>query len=222
MAEFIYNRKFYKNWFFRKFIYLSRRAVDFRDSFVDKKVCGVSLTKYVKSVGDGSTGSQSTPYYVLDEIFKDADFKPEDSFIDVGCGRGRVLAYMARKKYPCKISGIELNGEVAAFTQNWARKYANVNVICGNAFDIDYNQFSVIFMGRPFEPDLFHKFIDLLETTLSHPITLYYWVDQQSGRYLKGRKGWDRILRKRIFWRKGFFVANSPQGYSIWTFTPVR
>lgn len=220
MASFIYNPKVYKNWFFSRIVCLSRWAVNFRDSFVDKRICGVSLNKYTESVRKGSTGSQSTPYIVLQEIFKDVKFQPSDSFIDVGCGRGRVLAYMVRKKFPGKISGIELNEEVACFARDWARKYDNVNVISGDAFSLDYNSFSIIYMGRPFEPELFHRFIGHLETTLSHPVSLYYWVEQESGNYLDGRKGWKRLTRKRLFWRKGYFIANSPQRYSVWKFTP--
>lgn len=220
MGSFIYNPKFYTNWIVNRAICLSRLAVNFRDSFIDKRICGVSLTKYAKSVNKGSTGSQSTPYLVLEDVFKGAEFKPSDSFIDVGCGRGRVLAYMVREKYPCKINGVELNQDVASFAQNWAKKYSQVNVICADAFSVDYNNYSIIYMGRPFEPELFYKFINYLESNLTHPVKLYYWVEQQSGPYLDGRKGWRRLKRKRLFWRKGYFIANTPQRYSIWTFTP--
>ena len=222
MAEFIYNKKFYKSRLWGKFVHISRRGVDKRDSFVDKKICGTSLIRYVDPVTKGVTGSQSTPYFVLDEVFKNAIFKPTDSFIDVGCGRGRVLAYMVKKKYQCKISGVELNKDVADFTKEWAQKYENVNVICGNAFELDYNDYNVIYMGRPFEPELFHKFIEMLENTLKHPIKLYYWVEQQSGSFLDDRNGWKLHTRKRLFFKKGFFIANTPQRYSIWTFTPSK
>ena len=75
-------------------------------------------------------------------------------------------------------------------------------------------------MGRPFEPEMFYKFINKLENELSHSIKLYYWVDQQSGDYLNDRKGWKMHKRESIFIRNGFFVAPTPQRYSIWTFTP--
>lgn len=220
MKKWYYSRKFYKNWFIRKFIRLSRKMVDKMDAVPDKKVCGVSLSKYVPSVAGGSTGSQSTPYFVLETVFKDARFSSEDSLIDVGCGKGRVLAYLQKNNFPCQLTGIELNPEVAGFAQSWAEKYTNINIICGDAFQLDYNAFSVIYMGRPFEPELFHKFIEFLEATLKHPIRLYYWVEQQSGKFLDDRRGWTLEKRDTIFMKKGFFVAMSPQRYSIWTYTP--
>ena len=130
MKKWYHQRKIYTNWFIRKFIRISRRTVDFIDSFSDKKVCGVSLSKYVPSIAEGSTGSQSTPYLVLDTIFQDAVFTPEDSLIDVGCGKGRVLAYLLKKECPCKLNGIELNPAVAEYGQHWAVRYPNVNIMC--------------------------------------------------------------------------------------------
>lgn len=223
MSNLFYNQKFYTNFFFKKCIALSLRVSNRLDRRKDKKICGVSLGKYVPSLyreSMGATGSQSTCYRTLDKIFKGSSFSASDSFIDVGCGKGRVLAYMVNKKVPCSITGIELNEEVAAYAADWAKKYENVRVISGSAFDLDYNDYTVLFMGRPFEPEMFYKFIDKLETELTHPIKLYYWVDQQSGNYLDDRKGWEMHKREKVFNIHGLFVARSPQRYSIWTYTP--
>ena len=222
MKKWYHQRKIYTNWFIRKFIRISRRTVDFIDSFSDKKVCGVSLSKYVPSIAEGSTGSQSTPYLVLDTIFQDAVFTPEDSLIDVGCGKGRVLAYLLKKECPCKLNGIELNPAVAEYGQHWAVRYPNVNIMCDDAFKLDYNKYTIIYMGRPFHPELFHQFIEMLESKLEHPIKLYYWVEQQSGNFLDDRKGWTLEKRETLFLKKGQFIAMSPQRYSIWTFTPYE
>ena len=218
--DLLYNRKFFRNWFVRKAIRISRKAVDIRDSFTDKRICGVSLTKYVPSIAEGSTGSQSCPYYALEVVYKTADFDTDDSFIDVGCGRGRVLAFLLREKCRWKLSGVEFNEEVAAYAEAWTKKYPDIEVICGDAFKLDYNNYTVIHLSRPFQPELFYKFIDLLESTLTHPVKLYYWVDQQSGDYLNDRKGWEMHVRNKLFFRKGFFVAMTPQRYSVWTYTP--
>ena len=70
------------------------------DNVIDNKVCGVSLSKYEKSVfrddknGIGLTGSQATHYSILKKIFDKVNIDESDSFIDVGCGKGRVLAYL--------------------------------------------------------------------------------------------------------------------------------
>jgi SAM-dependent methyltransferase len=223
MLKFIYKRKFYRNFFVRKFIRVSRKLSEIPDYFKDKKICGCSLVKYVPSLYRetmGATGSQSTCYWVLDEMFKDAQFNESDRFIDVGCGKGRVLAFMIKQKYPCSITGIELNKDVADFTKNWASKYENIEVINGNAFELDFDNYDVLFLGRPFEKEFFIKFTDKIETDVRHRLKLYYWVDQQSGDHLNDRPGWNMQIRKSLFVRHGLFLSMSPQRYSIWTYTP--
>ena len=110
MAKFIYKRKFYNNRFIRKYISLSMRVTHFFDGRKDKRICGCSLVKYVPSLYRetmGATGSESSCYWALDTIFKDFSFDKSDSFIDVGCGKGRILAYLTSRKCPCSLTGIE-------------------------------------------------------------------------------------------------------------------
>ena len=154
----------------------TRHLVNIYDGRRDKRICGCSLVKYVPSLYRetmGATGSQSTRYWALDKMFKGEHFDKDDSFIDVGCGKGRVLAYMVSRKYPCSLTGIELNKDVADYAKSWAKKYSGINIINGNAFELDYNEYTVLFMGRPFETEMFHKFIDELELELKHPIMLF-------------------------------------------------
>ena len=214
--------------FFKKYIksrpkVMSRRIAYLYDGMKDLRICGCSLVKYVPSLyreSMGATGSQSTCYWALDKIFKGEKFSRNDSFIDVGCGKGRVLAYMQNKGYPCSVTGIELNKEVASYAKRWARKYENITVINGNAFELDYNDYTVLFMGRPFETEMFHKFIDQLEVKLRHPIRLFYWCDTQSGDYLENRKGWTRKRREMIQKSHGLYMYMWPQGFSLWEYTP--
>lgn len=221
----IYKKKFYNQFLIRKYISLSIKICNLFDGMKDRKICGCSLVKYVPSLYRetmGATGSHSTCYWTLDQVFKDESFDTNDSFIDVSCGKGRVLAYLQGKFASCKLTGIELNKEVAEYAQNWAEKHKNITIINGNAFDLDYNDYTILFMGRPFEPEMFYQFIEKLERELKHPVKLYYWYDQQSGNYLNDRKGWEMHKREKIFMSHGLFMFHNPQRYSIWTFTPYE
>ena len=218
-----FKKKLYKNWFMRKIIALSNKMWDIFDGIKDKKICGCSLVKYVPSLyreSKGATGSQSTRYCILKEIFEGAEFEATDKFIDVGCGKGRVLAYMVGSGFPGEISGIELNHEVAECAKKWAEKYDNVTVIEGDAFEQSFNDYNIFFFGRPFEKEFFAKFIDKFEKEITHPIKVYYWVEQESGSYLDNREGWTLQKREIVFKRKCSYVTPWPQRYSIWTFTP--
>ena len=224
MSGFIYKKKFYRNFFIRKYIRLNMMLVSRFDAAKDRKICGVSLTKYVPSEfreSMGATGSQSTPYWMLDTILKNAEFTEKDSLFDVGCGKGRILAYAVSRKYPCRITGIELNENVAKFAKNWTAKYPDTEIINGSAFDIDYNDYTVLFMGRPFELEMLGKFIEKLENELKHPIRMYSWYDQ-SCHILDDRRGWKLEDRGYSFISHGLFLFHNPQRYSVWTFTPYE
>ena len=197
------------------------------DEATDRRICGQSLVKYVKSVyrddanGVGMTGSQSTHYIILNRIFSHITLTEQDSFLDVGCGKGRVLAFLVKKHAPCKISGIEINEASGKIAKEWTEKYEQVSVTIGDAFQMDYNPYTILFLGRPFLPKTFQQFIEQLEKGLTHPITLIYWVDQQSGYMLKDRPGWEKRFREKLYVIHGLKIANAPQGYSIWTYNPA-
>ena len=221
--KFNYNKKLYSTVFMKVVVGVSWRLAQIYDYFIDRKVCGCSLVRYVPSLyreSRGATGSQSTPYPVLKRVFGQYEHTAEDHLIDVGCGKGRVLAHLVNQHFPGKLHGIELNQEVATYAQKWAKRYDNVEILSGDAFALDYNQYTKLFMGRPFLPDTFEQFIQKLERELTHPITLFYWVDQQSGHLLDGRPGWQLLRRRWIFKIKGFYMAACPQRYSVWVFTP--
>lgn len=205
---------------FRKCFY---KTIDY---FYDMRICGQSLSKYVPSLyrddqnGIGMTGSQSTHYPILKKIFSNVEISDRDQFLDVGCGMGRVLSFCVREKYPCSISGIEINEVSGKVAQSWAEKYENVHVTIGDAFALDYNQYTILFAGRPFLPKTFAEFIQHIESQLTHPITFIYWVDQQSGSYLVNRAGWTQKKREVIKKIYGVWLPETPQGYSIWEYIP--
>ena len=198
------------------------------DEVIDRRICGRSLSKYVKSVwrddanGVGMTGSQSTSYVILDRIFSHVMLTEQDSFLDVGCGKGRVLAFLLKMHAPCRLYGIEINEISGKVAREWTQKYDQVNVTVGDAFQMDYNPYTILFLGRPFLPVTFLQFIEKLESGLAHSITLIYWVDQQSGYLLKDRPGWEKRFREKLTVINGLRIANVPQSYSIWTYDPAR
>ena len=206
------------------FVVLSNKFSCRLDSNKDRKISGRNLgvfvpTPYAKNYG--STGSQSVPYLGIDEVLKDLRLTSDDSFIDIGCGKGRVIAYLLDRGCPCKITGIEINPQVASVAKEWTKAYPKVEIIEGDAFGLDYNDYTVLFMYRPMETDTFKLFVELLEMQLNHSIKLYYYVDAQSGYYLNDRPGWNLIKREEIFRIKGRYIHKEPQRYSIWTYEPL-
>ncbi len=205
------------------FVALSNRISCAFDAARDKKICGRKLGVFVPTPyadSHGATGSQSAPYIGLGKVLKGLYLARNDSFVDIGCGKGRVIAYLLSRGFQCSITGIEINPEVASVAKDWTAKYNNVEIVEGDAFGLDYNDYNVLFMYRPMETDTFKLFIDLLEMTLTHSIRLYYYVDGQSGYHLNDRPGWTLEKRHNIFFVKGLFIHREPQRYSVWTYSP--
>lgn len=99
----------------------------------------------------GEVGRYSTTHYseiwkVLDEL----ELRPGDTFLDVGCGKGRVL--VAAQRYGCKVIGVEYNPELVDIARrNLGR---NAKVFQNRAETFDYSGITAIYMFAPIGPVL--------------------------------------------------------------------
>ena len=206
------------------FVVISNKIACSLDNSRDKKVCGKKLGVFVPTPfarTHGATGSQSAPYLGLDIVLSDLKFDQGESFIDIGCGKGRVLAYLVSKGFKGKITGVELNPQVASVARSWTSNYRNIEIIEGDAFGVDFNNYTVLFMYRPMDMDTFIMFVNLLEMTLKKEIKLYYYADGESGFYLNERPGWDMLIREDIYKAGGYYIHKIPQRYSVWIYRPA-
>lgn len=195
------------------------------DMVKDFKICGKSLTKYVASVDRKvlqATGSESARYWALDEVFKDMKFNKDDKFIDVGCGKGRILAEMERIKFPGQLYGIELNPDVAKYAQDWAKRYDNLTIMSGDAFKLDYNDYNIIMLCRPFLEEMYVTFLEKMEKDIKHPVTVILYVDNYMAKYVKDKPQW-RMHKQEVVFKKGLLAYSYyPVRYSIWTYDPAK
>ena len=93
--------------------YINWKIVNVIDRTNDYIISGRNLTQTIPSpLNDsvkriGMTESQPAHYLILEKVFSLISITDKDTFIDVGCGQGRVLAYLIKKKVNYKISGVE-------------------------------------------------------------------------------------------------------------------
>ena len=216
-------RDFMKNLLQKLDRFICRRLLELEDILIDQRICGQSLVPYVPSIdrddknGVGGTGTQSTHYAFLKQIFSDVSLTDADTFMDVGCGKGRVLAFLIRKKVPCRLYGIEHNEEVGRIARDWAKRYEQVQILFGDALTLDYNPYTVLSLARSFLPKTFTAFVEHLERTMTHPIRLVFWYGQEYYCKPDNRPGWKMLTRKSVGRVFGVKVGN---GYSIWSFDP--
>ena len=223
-------KEYYQTWYMKTkagqlYRKLSGQIATAFDISKDLKICGKSLTKYVASVDRKvlqATGSESARYWALDEVFKDMKFNKDDKFIDVGCGKGRILAEMERIKFPGQLYGIELNPDVAKYAQDWAKRYDNLTIMSGNAFELDYNDYSVIMLCRPFLEEMYVTFLEKMEKDIKHPVTVILYVDNYMAKYVKDKPQWT-MHKQEVVFKKGLLAYSYyPVRYSIWTYDPTK
>lgn len=205
---------------------ISSRLLNLEDGLADLRICGRSLVKSVPSIfrddkkGIGGTNSSPTHYAFLKRIFRHVELRASDTLLDVGCGKGRVLAFLLAQKCPCRLYGIEHNAAVAKITQEWTSRYPQVQILVGDAFQLDYNDFTVLTLARSFLPVTFRSFILRLEETLTHRITLVSWYDQSDMRFLTDRTGWHMEYHELVKRTHGLRAAFVPQSFTVWTYDP--
>lgn len=206
------------------FVKVTNRIVRSIDGLHDLWNCGSWLSNRREVNVKGATFYQPTSYMVLNRIFKNVSFTPNDHFVDIGCGEGRVLAWLKAKNFPGRITGIELDTYVASVAKEWMNRHPNsrARLIEGDALQQEYDVYTIVYLFRPFNEEFFLRLIMRLEAQLTHPISLYYLTDHYSVKYLKGRPGWKLLKRQSICRIYGLFVYTCPQWYSIWTYAPQQ
>ena len=213
----------------RAYVSFCRRILRVHDWVLDRRICGVSLGKVIlDKCGDeenqiGGTGTESSPYIYLKHIFSHVQLSASDRILDVGCGKGRVFAFLIREKCPCSIDGIEHNEPVAKIAEGWTAKYPQVHVMTGDAFLQDFNRYTVLTLSRPFFVQTYCAFIEKLEETLVHPVTLVSWHEDPRVRdFIKVRPGWHMEYHEFTDRIHGLYLRNCPQPFSIYTYDPGR
>lgn len=92
-------------------------------------------------------------YWLLRKYIDRSAIQPHDVFVDVGCGHGRVLCFVARQPV-AKCIGIELSaefgGRAEANARTLRRRIAPIEVRVGDAVDACYDEGTLFFFGAPF------------------------------------------------------------------------
>lgn len=124
----------------------------------------------------GAKETANTSYEALDSIFDYASPRPDDVIVDVGCGKGRVLSFFIRKKYPNRIIGIELDPQIAEQTRKNMEKYSNIEVLNADICDKLPLDGTIFYMYNPFNGDVMKRFTSLIKPLASadRPLLLYY------------------------------------------------
>ncbi len=110
---------------------------------------------------------QATRVIPLRRLFKKLNIPKEYSFIDIGCGKGRVLLIAAEYGFE-EVKGIEFSANLSAIANENISKYktktrsqAHFDVITIDAADYKFNDIEdVFFLFNPFDEVILKKVLD--------------------------------------------------------------
>lgn len=197
------------------------------DDEIDRAICGVSLfaTDEARLPGKGAHGSSPTFYFVLDELLGKLELDENSHLLDVGCGKGRVLAYFLWQGLPGRVTGVELDPEMAAVARSWSAKYDRIRVVEGSVLDLDLSPFTHFYLFNPFDPNVLGRFIEAVEEKVDHPCTVVHMSDNGDTWWYQGRPGWTQEREGTFYTYRNarnqqIKVYQCHQHYTVWRFDP--
>ncbi|MGR3660045.1 MAG: class I SAM-dependent methyltransferase [Paracoccaceae bacterium] len=123
---------------------------------------------------------EATPYLVLNEILRTLKLGRDDVFIDLGCGKGRVLC-MASRTGAGRVIGVEQDPDFLDVAREnldaMPGKHAKVELFEGLAQDFDFSDATVVFLFNPFGAKTLEQVLDLLAASLKEnprPLRIVY------------------------------------------------
>ena len=182
--------------YIRKVFYRDRRfhAIDrtLLKKYILKSPYRISK-KYLKKRNDKNIYSYGeTPLKTFDFLAKKIKIKPYHRFLDLGCGRGRGLLFLAHF-YKCEVIGIERIPQFVKLARFVAQKFQipKVSFLCGDMFHVTLPKVNIIYLfGSDLPDEKIYRLVECLKTcalqtqilSVSYPLTDY---DQENIFYLK-------------------------------------
>jgi predicted RNA methylase len=126
---------------------------------------GIDTRGAVQPPTDEGVHYTPLPYPMIFRMLKLLDLQSNDVFVDIGCGKGRVVCCACRLPIR-KVVAIELNGDLLDQAIDNAGKVrgrrAIVDPVQGSAQDHDYTDATVVYLYNPFNARITELVMDKL------------------------------------------------------------
>lgn len=161
----------------------------------------------------------TVPYRDVHAVLDLLALSPQDVFVDLGCGKGRMLCCAALRGIRSAV-GVELSADLAIIAAENARRLRPTHApITVSALDVrryDYTVGTVFYMFHPFGPNTMNGMLDALSDGLRRsPRTVRLVYLNAVHDDVLSRRPW---LTPSARWEEGRFRP-SPHSLSIWTST---
>lgn len=111
---------------------------------------------------------EPTPYTVLNRLVESGYVRPQDLWVDYGCGKGRVGFFLNRYG-GCHVTGIEYDCEIFALAEENKKTYGGCGVefVCADAETYEIGDADCFYFFNPFS-------VTLLQGVLARILTSFY------------------------------------------------
>ena len=147
------------------FLHLQNVLTDLR---LGISACALSDQRQDGKAGDGR-GYAPASYWRLNRMLRHLDPQPADVFLDLGCGRGRVVCRAAMENFK-EVRGVDVDPPmVDAARRNADRmrgRRSAIKIIQEDVADTDVSDVTVFFMFLPFGWKTLQQVLDNIEQSL--------------------------------------------------------
>ncbi len=165
----------------------------------------------------GSHDYATVSYLEIMAIMRSLSLKSSDVFVDLGCGKGRVLCCASRFKVQ-EIIGVEINKDLCDIAERNARKLrgkkSHIKIINVSAKDFDYRRGTVYYLFNPFDVSALSSVLTKMEQSVRlHPRKIRIVYVNPVDEFLLTKSSWlemyDRwnvgekfaLMNNVVFWR---------------------
>ncbi|MEO6538487.1 MAG: class I SAM-dependent methyltransferase [Ferruginibacter sp.] len=209
------------NWNLRIALHVIKNEIKGEKKY-DINTTGVDELKILSQKGidiSHATIYMPASYDLLEEIFRQADLKSVKHFVDIGCGKGRVMCVAASQGVN-KITGIDFSKELSvAANINLAKTKQHFpalqyKIINNDAFYFDIpDDVDCIFMFNPFDEIIMKGVEKNIEKSLAkspRKMIIIYLNPVQKQIFLS--KGYREIVhRKHLHYLEGSILIKKPR-----------
>ena len=174
----------------------------------------------IPTLFEGAYQYSTIPYRMISNILDYLELKPSDVFVDLGCGKGRVLCCAAQ--YAMKeIVGVEIDEHLYQIAKENAEhlkfRHTPIQVIHCPAQDYDYADGTLFWLFKPFDLDTMKDVLAKIKKSIDtnpRSIQIVYiniapdqesYLDQVDWLY-KGLK-WEKNKRKKLYHTVSIYSA---------------
>jgi SAM-dependent methyltransferase len=181
------------------------------NNFLWETRLGIATRGRVESARSDSLECQSTAYSGVNRVLRHLSLQPSDVFVDIGCGKGRVVCCAAQ--YPCKrVVGVEYLAEVCREAQANAERMrgrkAPISIHTGPAEEFDYSEATVLYLCKPFGPTTFDAVLRKVQhETRGHSVRLAFVNPSPDHMAVLAAQGWEQTDYWDVVKGRGFSVS---------------